>query len=94
MLRTSSPKALAAMLGLVALLLAANLAATLFGSGGPSIAAPAVVHAGGPSGNIVISDAPTGYIYTTNQDGDVLYVWKRDDQRRYHRQRFDTSARE
>lgn len=47
MLRTSSTKTLAAMLGLVALLLAANLAATLFGSGGPSIAAPAMGHAGG-----------------------------------------------
>ncbi len=94
MLGTSSSKTLAAMLGLVALLLAANLAAGLLSPSARNIAAPSPVLAGGPSGNIIISDAPTGYIYTTNQEGDVLYVWKRNDQRRYFRQKFDTPSRE
>ncbi len=90
-----SQKPLLAMLGLVAVLLAANLLVQLSSAGGGSnlpVASPAV--AGPPSGNIVISDAPSGYIYTTNQEGDVLYVWKRDDQRRYFRRRFDTPATE
>ena len=94
MLGSSSQKTLVAMLGVVAFLLAANIAVSVLLPGHPPITPASPVLAGGPSGNIVISDAPTGYIYTTNQEGDVLYVWKRDDQRRYFRRKFETPARE
>jgi len=83
---TNSRRPVVLLLSAIAALLVANLIVQIAGQREPMRLVPAA-HAGG---DILMGDAPGAYLYTTNDNGDRLYIWKRTTDRKYECEVFES----